>query len=375
MADTGMRPIDQRVSDRISILRSLLIFGIVVLHVPPALTAADIVGDPFGFLKYGISRGLFRATVPVLTAISGYLLFIGFERFNYREIVKGKTKRILFPFLLWNLPLAILLYLIQREGMGGHEFRLSLYPFDPVRFADAAIALTDDPVNYPLDFLRDLYVIFLLSPIFLWLIRKAPWPGFAAITAIFLLDWDGLLVLRNTMPVCFYLGGMFAVHGWGSTRLDRLWPLAMALLLVASAAIAAFGIENVDWFRLISPPLVWIAAAPLVSTRAGAKMKDWSSDSFFVFLSHGPLLLFAYTLYQQLGEPFAYPLFWIGAPVLVCATALTTIRFMSNSSPALAGFLVGEFKSRRAKLPVVDPVGQQLLGDPAPATQGSGSQA
>ncbi|WP_170304656.1 acyltransferase family protein [Croceicoccus estronivorus] len=325
------------------ILRTLLIFGIVLLHVPPALMASDIGHDPFNLFKYGVSRGLFRATVPVLTCISGYLLFCDAARFDYRRTVAGKARRILFPFLLWNVPLAALLYLIQRAGLLGHDFRLELVPFDLKVFADAALALTNAPVNYPLDFLRDLFVIFLLSPIFLWLIRKAPWIGLLAVAAIFLNDWDGLLILRSTMPVCFYVGGMAAVYHWKLDRMDRLWPLALSALIAASAVIALRGIENVEWFRLLSPPLVWVAAAPLTGSAVGNWLKRRGSDSFFLFLSHGPVLLATYIAYQMMGEPFPYPLYWIGAPILVCATILTINRGLKQAMPRFAAFLVGDF--------------------------------
>lgn len=340
-----MKPIDRQVSERISILRMMLIVGIVVLHVPPAMTAADIGGDAFDYLKYGVSRGLFRATVPVLTCISGYLLFANLARYSYAKTVWGKAQRILFPFLLWNVPLVLALYVVQAQGIASHDFRLSLVPLDPATFADATFAYSDAPVNYPLDFLRDLFVIFLFSPVFLWMIRSAPWLGLLAVAAFFLGDADGLLILRNTMPACFYVGAMGAVLGWDLTRFDRLWPVTLAALLAATALIAAYGIENVTWFRLLSPPLIWIAAAPLVGSTFGRLMQRWSGDSFFLFLSHGPLLLVVYLAYQALGEPIRYPLFWIAAPVAVCAVSLATIGVIKRWAPPLAAFLVGDFKA------------------------------
>lgn len=346
-----MKPIDQRVSDRISLLRTLLIFGIVLLHVPPVLAAADIGGDPFNFLKYGVSRGLFRATVPVLTCISGYLLFIAHRNFDYRKIVSSKARRILLPFLIWNVPLVLLLYLVQREHLAGHEFRISLAPFDLWAFVNATLSLTDDPVNYPLNFLRDLFVLCLISPAFLWLIRKAPWLGLIGVTIVFNWNWDGFLMLRGTMPTCFYVGGMFAVYGWSLTRLDRLWPLACLALVGASAVIAAFGIENTSWFRLISVPLVWIAVAPLVRTPFGNFLKGQSKDSFFVYVAHAPLLLCLHTLYLSLGKPIVYPIYWILAPIIVCAAAIAAIRLLRRVLPAFAGFLLGEFSGLRVRRP------------------------
>jgi len=342
-----MKPINQAVSQRIAVLRTLLIMGIVLLHVPPAMMPSDIGGDPFGYFKYGLSRGFFRGSVPVLTCISGYLLFLDVSRFNYLGTVIGKTQRILFPLLLWNLPLVFLLYGIQRYGVSAHDFSQQLYPFDWWNFVNASAALTGAPVNYPLNFLRDLFILFLLSPIFLVILRKVPWIGFAAVCAVFLFNLDGNLILRNTMPVCFYLGGLCALREWDLTRLDRYWPLALSVLLTASIIIAAWGIVNVTWFRLISPPIIWIAAAPLVATRTGAWLRGLSGDSYFLFLSHGPLLLMTYVIYRQISAPIPYVVYWFLAPIVVCTFALGLRRVLQRYFPFLAAVAIGDFKAKR----------------------------
>ncbi len=65
----------QLVFDRIAMLRLLMIIGVVVLHTPPYVSVTEIGPGIFDFIKALFQNAAFRATVPVLTVISGYLLF------------------------------------------------------------------------------------------------------------------------------------------------------------------------------------------------------------------------------------------------------------------------------------------------------------
>lgn len=338
--------IDEQVSVRINILRTLLIAGIVLLHVPPGITGADLVGGtPVDYAKFAVNYGFFHASVPLLTCISGYLLFFDIERFRYQKTLIQKSSRILFPFLLWNIPLVIVLIILQSRGLGG-DFRLQLVPFDLKTFLDATLAFSANPLNYPLQFLRDLFILFVLSPLFLLLLRSRPFTGLALVSVIFLGNFDGLLIIRGPMPVCFYLGGLCAVRRWGMTRLDRFWPLAAVTFLCAVGIITAFAIEEAIWFRLIASPLVWIACAPLASTWLGIRAAALSKDSFFLFLSHGPILLVVDKVHDAAGTPLPYWFFWIGSALLVCTLSFTMIAVLRSRMPSLASFVVGDFKKK-----------------------------
>lgn len=59
-------------------------------------------------------------------------------------------------------------------GLSSHEFDKTLYLFDFINFLDAAIDVSSTPINYPLNFLRDLLVFSLLSPIIGFFLSKIP---------------------------------------------------------------------------------------------------------------------------------------------------------------------------------------------------------
>lgn len=339
-AATDTTSAESALSRRIWITRYLMVIGIVALHVPPYQSLSELGHSPFDLLKGFFSHGLFRATVPVLTAISGFLVFRSKLFARPRMLLQKKTTTLLVPLILWNLPLALALYVLQRHQLLHHAVSETLYPFDLTSWLNAVLGLFESPVNYPLNFLRDLFVIALLSPLFGWFLIRMPMIGLAAVAAIYWTNIDGQLVLRQSMIVSFYIGGLAAVRNWNLMALDRFaWPF-LALIFAYCVAVPWFDIENREAFRLVSPLLVWPVMSLIVDTRAGGWLYRNSQCSFFTFLSHGPMLFVLSQISKGIpGIP--YPLFWAAAPVFVVATGAIVTPFFKRQLPRLASIALG----------------------------------
>lgn len=331
---------------RIDMLRTILIFGIIVVHVPPHMDYAPPHSDVWGMFRFALSNALFRAAVPTLTVVSGYLLFQHVERLRYADTVRKKSERLLWPFLLWNLPFVALLYAIEAAGMQDHQYSFQLYPFDWRVMADAAFAWRDGPVNYPLNFLRDLYLLMLAFPVVLWMARRLGWAGLVLVYGVFILDLDGPLIGRGLMPACFYAGAMLALRKVDLGRFDHLWPLAIMLLLAGSAIVAWFDVHNLTLFTTLAPPLIWIAASPLADTKAGRWLAGLAEHSFFVFLSHSFLVLALQIVWDRLLPNAPYMLFWLVTPFVAFAVLVWGYRVLHSIWPRLADLLIGKFPAR-----------------------------
>jgi succinoglycan biosynthesis protein ExoH len=325
-------------------MRFLLIFGIVILHVPQYVPLEETAAGWFPFIKAFFQHGLFRSTVPVLTCISGFLLFRSCLDQRFGELVAKKTQTLILPLFLWNFPLIVILFVIQSQGLMSHNFSATLYPFDLFTTLDKTFGLVSSPVNYPLNFLRDLFILCLLAPLIGLLLRHLPWIGLAGLSLFFWFNWDGGLVLRNTMPINFYIGGMAAVLHWNLNKLDR-FALPFAVLLIACCAlIVALEIGDRRWFRVVSPILIWPMMGLIVYTALGRVCRRLAPDAFFIFLSHGPLLLAIWLAYSKLATAIPYELFWISAPFVVLLLCLAVKRFAEKSVPGLLAFMLGNTK-------------------------------
>jgi len=327
------------VRDRIALLRFVMIFGVVVLHTPEYVPVTEIGHGWFDLFKAFFQNALFRATVPVLTFLSGYLLFRSGLDQQPAKLARKKTASLLVPFLCFNLPLLCLAYVA--ETIFGLRLSYDLRTHDLLTWLDAAFGLTHSPINYPLNFLRDMIVLMCLAPLFGLLIRRAPYSGLAAISVLFMTNLDGPLILREVMPLTFYVGGMAAVHKWNICKLDRFAvPLGGALVMLC-VAIVYFRIANTTFLRIVSPVLIWPAASLLTRTRFGAWCARMQRHSFLLFSAHAPILLGLWLVFKALGRPGYYAVFWTLAPVLVtfCIVQLHGIglRLAPNLFPLLLG--------------------------------------
>ncbi len=344
--------LDRGLRDRIALLRFVMIFGVIMLHTPQYVPMAAVGDGWFDATKAFFQLAVFRATVPVLTVISGFLLFgASLDRAPARLFNK-KARTILLPFLCFNLPLLPLA--LGAQLFAGTEMSVQLWPFEPMAWLNAAFGLTASPINYPLNFLRDLMVLILLAPLFGWLLRNYAWPGLVLVSVVFFKNYDGALVLRDLMAVLFYVGGMAAVRGWNLRLLDRHALLCFLLFLLACAAIVHFRIANTTYLRLVAPFLIWPATAWLATSRLGPWLASMSRYSFFMFLSHAPVLLLTWILYARYGSALPYPLYWIMAPVLVTVLLVAVYRVAETLMPRLFPLLIGAGNRARAATPVAD---------------------
>ena len=315
---------DPDVATRIDLLRFLMIFGIVVLHTPQYVNIADVGSGGFDLFKAFFQSAVFRCTVPVLTTISGYLLFkAGLDR-DCRKLAGKKIRSLAIPFLTCNGLLAAGVYLIQSQYKLPITYQL--YPFNAGVMLDATLGLTQGPVNYPLHFIRDLFILALLSPLFGMLLRRAAFPGLLLLTVIFWFNFDGYLILRKEMPIMFYIGGMVAVKDWNVRRLDRHARLCFIIFLTLCASIVILKIQNTTYLRLVSPLLVWPATSILSNTPAGKWLARRAKYSFFIFLLHAPLLLASFMVYKQFLPFLPYEIYWFAAPFVVTGSLIAIYK-------------------------------------------------
>jgi succinoglycan biosynthesis protein ExoH len=332
-----MRDVDST-EKRISLLRSLMIFGVVILHTPPYVPIANIGSGPFDLIVAFFQHAVFRTTVPVLTFISGYLLFRSSLDTQPVRLLQKKFNSIVIPFLFFNLTLVVL-YVLLQNGAG---VRVGSATFETTEdWINAAFGLTASPLNYPLNFLRDLIALFMLAPLMGWLLRNAAWPGFALVLVIFQFDLDGPFLLRNAMAPVFYAGGMAAILKWNMQRLDRYALELLAVFLFACGCIVYFKVANTSYLQLVAPILIWPAASLLAPTALGTRLAKMSKYSYFLFLAHAPVLLFISMIYKRFSQTIPFPLYWVMTPVLVTGIVIGVYQLFMRIKPAAFNMLIG----------------------------------
>ena len=319
-----------------------MLYLVVVAHIDPGRTYIDDPGV-LNFLISFVAEGVVRVTISMLTCMSGFLVFHKALDLNFSVLVRKRASALVAPLLLWNVPLVLVLYLVQSQGLVDHDFaaRKTMYPFDLMTWLNGVFSLTDYPVNFPMYFVRDLFVISLLAPLTGALIRRAPYPGLIAFLAVFSLDLDGSLILNDAMFVTFYIGGMAAIQKWDLRRLDRYAGLMIASLLLICCVFATAAPVDPFWLRVSAPFLVWPVFSLLAGTRLGAWLGAHARASIFLFMLHGVLVLILRAEWPQLYGGKVSFLVWLATPVCIAVLCQITYLVLARFAPSFLTVLLG----------------------------------
>lgn len=343
-------------------MRILLICGIVFVHVPhdPASDVVIAATGWFNWLSVFLGDSLFRIGVPCLSMISGYLLLRkGVASFDYGKVVRSKAMTVLLPFLIWNLGLFVAILGLQRVGIGAGYF-----PDITASFREMltyAFALEDMPANVPLYFLRDLFVCILLSPVLLFLLRRAAIPTLAVLFVLAVIpDLSFGIVVKRSILFSFALGMFLGLRGADLKALDRFaWPGSIGTLLAAFVLSLAIYLSQpaypwgVDLARNILSIVgafgVWMISAIAIETRLGKRLAATGSLSFWVFCAHYPVLVLLWMVWNRIATPEAYPIFYFGSVVVSLVILVISNAVIMRIAPPVYQVLTGS-RGRKEKL-------------------------
>ena len=119
------------------------------------------------YIENFITNGITRSAVPFFFILSGYLFFYNFE-FSLKKYfikLKKRIKSILAPFLLWSLFYLMLVLLLNL-------INIKIVNYSIISIYDFIYYLILKPIPFQLWFLRDLFIIVVLSPLIYWILKK-----------------------------------------------------------------------------------------------------------------------------------------------------------------------------------------------------------
>lgn len=369
--------INVHLSHKLKVLSFILIVMVVFVHSNLLPENASVpCRDAILFFQYFWGQGLGRVAVPLFFAISGFLYFNNFEcslagilfKFNKR------TKTLLIPYLSWSL-LGLLAYGIFQS-----------IPQTRVYFTNPDILLADksvftlaslwiiEPIPYQLWFLIDLILLVLVSPaIYLCIRSRVCLPFFVMLFTLWLNDINPPFqtrvgeVLRIEGVFWFVFGGIIAsCRGFlvFSRTPSENWLLFSSLFLWVSLGLCYAYLKVytnapditlllVNRFSILSGiPAIWLAyekGRSFFETRAMA----WFADStFFVYVSHEPLLTFCKKLALPFlkGNVFTLGFGYIIIPVIVILFCIFIGKGMARLMPGVHAVLTGGRGANAVKL-------------------------
>lgn len=206
---------DNRLSSSISWIRFPLVFFIVLLHCYTSVQLPGSNHHNYYKVLYPFVFWLGETSVPAFFFISGYLYFRSNK--SYWKKIKTRISTLVIPYFLWNsfilaLYIALFLYGISLDICGKN---ISNYTFldyiraywDRGNFDNGNFV----PILIPYWYIRNLFLICILSPFFFCVIKVR----FSFLFLLFTGIWWAANPTNAFIPETiffFTLGAYFAIH-------------------------------------------------------------------------------------------------------------------------------------------------------------------
>lgn len=319
------KPIPLETSRRITSLRFLLIVLVVFIHnnfVKENFLnyAAEGGYEPFayenGFIGIWIQRfisdGIARCAVPLFFLFAAYLQFMKNDRFPV--LMKKKAKSLVIPYFLWpvlNLGLYVGIKLTLSKiapslfGKPGFVPQMEWTASDWFHAFFGYTTLKDGNWHNFADlylgqfwFVRDLFILILLSPLLRLAVHKFPFCFLLAVSFFYFGDVRPFFVAGQAL--FYYTLGLY----WADYDFDLFafadkikWKAILPIFLLSWLYHWNFGEENSFsyWFMVFAACFVFLkfSAFLVKNEKVFAATKYLAEFSFWLFAIHMPFLLTA----------------------------------------------------------------------------------
>jgi len=289
------------ISKRFDVLRTLLVLFVIGIHAEKGLQAyyATIPELVRAYLVF-VPHNIFRLGVPIFFTISGYLFYLTYTPTAkaYGRMVLKKTRTIFLPYLLFNILILGLILIFNKIPYIG-----DIHMIVNEGFWKLLLGINRYPAAYTLWFLRDLYVFFLLAPVFFIVSVEIPTVGLLLFGSLWNFMPQAGLPVELSGAFFFYLGCFLSR---GKVNLDAGRPYLLPVLAIYLAFLLACshvefheGFPAIYYFLYRGSMVAGTVAIWLLSGFSWLGQSKFllqlSGYSFFVYLAHEPVL--SYLIY------------------------------------------------------------------------------
>jgi fucose 4-O-acetylase-like acetyltransferase len=279
---------------RIDGLRVALNWLVVILH---AWAAFQYVPDPTVIptqwnLARWLSNSFAISLLPVLFYLSGLLYGCNYDgrMSTTKRKIKSRIRTLLVPYLLWNATF-VMIYLFLANWVPRLRDRVDTYELNTIwGCVRSIIGFFPGPIDGPLWFVRNLFLMVLMTPL-LYLLLGRFGVGVLAVLGLLMLALSRLSPQWNPYCLLYFAAGLYAAMNKRG-RMDRYDRHAWYILpgyLVASILYCWLGDRHtvLRYVYFLGAVPFWLAASKWLVFRPGSFWERMLQPaSFFVYASH-----------------------------------------------------------------------------------------
>ncbi len=303
-----------------------------------------------------LAEGVARWGLPFFWIMSGFLYFRTFEltSVTYYRKIKNRFKSLFIPYLIWSGLGIVYYFIIQTFIFPGYDF--SRETISELSLFELINVWLFNPTTYQLWFLRDLFLLVVISPVLYLLIKYLHLGFILVILMLFVTSTEIFWPYQRTLGIMgFCLGGLLAMKSY-AFRASKKVDLAILILWLLLLTINTWKIYtgNTQFVfaisfkvsRMLGVYLLWVGYDYLQLDRILQENK-WMMKfiyfSFFLYLFHEPFLTslrqFVF-LIIPLNEITGLLIFF-SLPWIVYITAFFVRKIMKKFTPGFYGLITG----------------------------------
>lgn len=267
-----------------------------------------------GIYEWGGEK-LATIAVPIFFFLSGYLFQEGNSNLErYKKKIRKRAGSVLVPYIVFNI-IAIIIHYIK-------------FPCD-VNVGDFLYRLIVEPQDFPLWYLQNLMVLFLLTPLIMLPHKK--WLDFSylALTIIVFCSFEGdkvlFLKVRN-WGLCFYNIGAFCNRYFHELTMRGVYSI---LLLVLGVVVYMLSILSNNYY-LIQYYNLFIVLMLVFNLRTIGRIfkifLKYSKYTSFIYFSH--TILVAGFCVSIMNIYFCNVVGYVLTPILVVIFLINTLLIL-----------------------------------------------
>ncbi len=374
-------------SSTIDFLRFPLIMMVIFIHMSPK--TINLVDAKFSILS---AKGLLNlieilfshvitsVTVPTFFVISGFLFFNNFHEWSwegYKKKMSNRVKTLLIPYIIWNLiPFILYIASIYRSDIkaGNSTSYLKTFFFEKIWHVFYDFNLWESsktdwlgnqlsssaPFDVPLWYIRDLFVVSLLTPLIYFAIKRLKIGVvivlfFAYISKI----WTQLPGLDIESVFFFTTGAYFAINKLNIVEFVHKYkyiilPTSLILLVVCTiydAGRTDIGHNIIPFYVCTGVLTAFFIASTCISKYNMKPNKLLTSACFFIFAFHEVPLPFIDCLLNYVqniihsiipGHSISENSFcYITAPFITAAICILIFMILKKIAPRVVKVICG----------------------------------
>lgn len=281
--------------------------------------------------QYALAN-LFHFAVPLFFVISGFMFVSSYERYGWRVLLHKKLVSLYVPFVLWTYIGACIIFPVKKF--------LRIWDFEGWKLMCFPFLITETGVNNHFWYIRALIILFVLSPIAMFLAKRCYF-AIVVMCLPLLTPFDSAISRMHIPTTLFFflMGSLIAVHlrdkiqKVNSRQALNLFVLAVMALALSTIFRNELGIGI---YRILINPflmivLLWTFYDVLADRFGELKFPERANCLFAVYCMHLIFLFLGGGMWRTLlgvgpwsrflGYLFLWQTFWID---LVVANLIKT---------------------------------------------------